>query len=558
MPVGIGSPRPTKPPLVLVSGQHQAFPGVTRDPDGTLWAVWRSGSDHYAARDGVIKASTSADQGRTWTPATTIVGPASGVDYRDPSITASRDGGRLWLTYFKGTSTLNAAGVFVRSSSDGGASWGAETRVDGLAYAAVTAPVVELPDGTLKLPYYGKANTGLARDSVWIATSSDGGASWTNAILFNGVSDGHDYQEPVIAADPASDSALVLMCRWGNAYAIAASWSYDNGHSWDGIATVFGGSGRPTPLFLDDALVVLYREIPTRASTARVSRDGGQTWAGAVRLAWPGGAGALSTYTAALPAGPGQALLLQSDEVVAGATSALNVRYLTLGGAATPLGTTPSDVEAAVNDYDDIIWADRFRAPEGPLPAPWQVVNGGLSISGGEVGGDGDGTPDRAVIDTGVSDVAVELDFNWSLNSRQLGMGIVLRYVDARNFIMATFESIVNGGSPAGYPGAFNLYRYLNGTLYRWANGAWTTSLSTPTAQMGAGGLPALFANSWHRLRVEARGAAIETAIDGVPMMWANDQADASTVIGSATKHGFQINPAGGYSQSVRRFVVKS
>ncbi|MEV6879877.1 hypothetical protein [Amycolatopsis sp. NPDC051128] len=61
-----------------------------------------------------------------------------------------------------------------------------------------------------------------------------------------------------------------------------------------------------------------------------------------------------------------------------------------------------------------------------------------------------------------------------------------------------------------------------------------------------SGAAPALFANTWHRLRVEARGATIMAAVDGIPIFWANDRADASAVIGSATKHGFQLNPAAG------------
>lgn len=555
MPVGIGSPRTTKPPLVLATGQHQAFPGATRRTDGTLVAVWRSGSDHYLARDGVIRLSTSDDDGRTWTPSTTIVGPTAGVDYRDPSITASRDGTTLWLTYFKGTTTLGAAGVFLRASSDGGATWGPEVRVDGLPYAAVTAPVVELPDGTLKLPYYGKATTGLAYDSVWIATSSDGGATWTNSILFNGVTAGRDYQEPVIAADPAAAGTLVLLCRWSTASAIGQSTSSD-GTTWTSLTPAFAGSGRPTPVFIGDALIALYRDIPTRATTARICRQGA-SWAGPVRLTWPG-RGALSTYAAAVPAGDDQAVLLQSDEIVSGSTSVLNARYLTVGGAATPLGATPSDLEAAVSDYDDVIWADRFHYPDGPLPAPWQVVNGGLAISGGELTGTPPATPDRAVIDTGVADVALEVDVKFAPNSSQLGMSAVLRWTDNSNFLMVSFESVVNGGTPAAFPGALNLYRYLNGTLYRWQGSSWSTSFSGPTAALGTGSAPALFAGSWHRLRVEARGATLMAAVDGVPIFWANDQADTSTAIGSATKHGFQINPAAGLPQGVRRFLVKA
>ncbi|MGW9307747.1 hypothetical protein ACWGPQ_07025 [Saccharomonospora azurea] len=106
--------RPVLPtlPLDLPRG-HLAFPSVARLDDGRLLLVWRRGSDHYLARDGVIEAAVSDDLGVTWAR---IGGLADSVDLRDPCV--ANIGGTVWLTYFKGRRESPADGAFVRRSDD--------------------------------------------------------------------------------------------------------------------------------------------------------------------------------------------------------------------------------------------------------------------------------------------------------------------------------------------------------------------------------------------------------------------------------------------------------
>ena len=137
-------------------------------PNGETHLVWRQGSDHYAARDGEIWRAISTDNARTYDQAMRL---RIGGDYRDPCIGPAGDA--THLTWFAGTSSNPAAGVFAMRE------WGPTIRVDtALARAAVTAPVVELPNGELGIVFYGRKST-ETRDTCWMAWSSNDGRTWT-------------------------------------------------------------------------------------------------------------------------------------------------------------------------------------------------------------------------------------------------------------------------------------------------------------------------------------------------------------------------------------------
>ncbi len=197
-----------------LDNNHAAFPGAARLPDGSLYLVWREGSNHWTNRDGTLLASRSNDLGRTWSKPFTIVPYAGdGVDYRAPSVSVSRDGTRMYLTYFKGTSAVAAAGAFLRVSTDQGQTWGPEVRMDNLPYAAICAPLVELASGDLLGVLYGHSGS-ETQDSVWLVRSSDQGQTWQAPVrLVNGVTDARNYQEPWAVQ---RDDQLVVLFRWGS------------------------------------------------------------------------------------------------------------------------------------------------------------------------------------------------------------------------------------------------------------------------------------------------------------------------------------------------------
>ena len=320
----VHSPAATKRPEALVRYGHWAFPSVTRLADGSLRVVYREGANHYSRRDGFIRSTTSTDLGRTWSKPVTVIPTAPGIDYRDPSISTSRDGGTLYLTYFKGLSSLSAAGSFFRSSTDGGATWSGEVRIDpNLASSAITAPVVQLADGSLAAVHYSRA-AGESRDSVWWSRSTDRGATWTTTRLINGQSAGRDYQEPYLVSQGAN---LFLTFRWGNRDSIGSMTSSNSGYTWSTPAPDFPGTGRPSSVWLADGTLVVYVRDPAGDFDIRVSADRGATW-GPARLIQTPPRGGMSTYASFVEVTPGSVFTVMTAEDASAIRSGLSFTTL--------------------------------------------------------------------------------------------------------------------------------------------------------------------------------------------------------------------------------------
>jgi hypothetical protein len=237
-----------------VDSAYAAFPSVCRFSSGQLRLVWRQGADHVDARDGEIHTATSVDDGMTWSPASVALKDTA--DLRDPCISSA--GGTTWLTYFKGTSTLPAAGCFLRVSTDDGVTWSDETRIDNQPYAAMSAPVVQLGSALLAA-YYGR-DAGDTRDSCWLAASTDGGTTWSRRRVADGPADRRDYQEPWLVARGAE---VWMFLRYGHYSAIGASVSTDGGATWSKPRRLFANTtARPAAILLSTGgMAVVARRV---------------------------------------------------------------------------------------------------------------------------------------------------------------------------------------------------------------------------------------------------------------------------------------------------------
>jgi hypothetical protein len=259
----------TSPPVFPVNG-HDAFPTLMRAADGTIWLGVRHGSNHVAARDGVLRVSTSADSGKTFSAPTTFLAE-SGVDFRDPSFSLIR--GEVWTSWFTGSNALAAEGAWVQRGA------GMIGRIDNLGYAAIAAPVRELPDGSIGAVYYGHPTPkNLAeRDSIWLARSVDGGATWTHSLIADGPSSGRDYQEPWLVV---RGNQLIVTHRYGSWDSIGITFSNDLGQTWSPPRKLFGNAtGRPNAIVTrTGAMVMNYRAADTRDAMIATSLDGGMNW----------------------------------------------------------------------------------------------------------------------------------------------------------------------------------------------------------------------------------------------------------------------------------------
>lgn len=503
--------RPVLPTLPLdVPRGHLAFPSVTQLDDGRLLLVWRRGSDHFLARDGVIEAAVSSDLGVTWTR---FGGLADSVDLRDPCV--ANIGGTVWLTYFKGTADSRADGAFVRRSDDHGATWGPEVRIDpDMHQAAICAPLVQLPDGRLLAVYYGR-NSGETFDSVWEATSVDG-QTWVSRRLVGG--DARSYQEPWAVR---REDEVTVTFRWGGSDAVGGVQSFDGGTSWGAPARLFTGTGRPSACWDGDRLVIVYRGERGH-TTMRYLHGDVLSAPRVIHRATPGG---MMTYAHPLVV-DGWLFCPLSTEDPQGVESELRLTYLSTGGQ-TPLGWVPTGSLAALTDYDTTLAAEVFDRPDGPPPG-WQDLRGSAIVRDGLLASTtADGNPDVAVLPTGAADVTVTADLRWTGMS---GTGVVVRAVDAQNYLWFTAES--NGT-------VLRLYKRHGGTITKLAGVYGDTA-----------------ATVWHRYRVDVRGPLVRCYLDGELVIDHTLTSADQALFGRAHLHGVVLNAPDGGTHACRRITI--
>ena len=162
-------------------------------PDGTLLDVFleldmTSNSKKTTAKIAVVRSS---DHGDTWSAPTTIA-PANSdviafgnIGVRDgaglPAIAADPTSANVYVAWED--NRFGGDGIAVARSRDGGATWDPPVQANGAPDSpAFTAELAVGPDGTVAASYY-DFRDGPARASMWLATSSDGGQSWTDTRL---------------------------------------------------------------------------------------------------------------------------------------------------------------------------------------------------------------------------------------------------------------------------------------------------------------------------------------------------------------------------------------
>lgn len=238
----------TANPVIVASapaGKRAYFADVVRLHDGRLLVAYRESVAHIN-QDGRIMVAKSSDDGHTWSEPRVAVDTV--IDDRDPKLMQMRDGTIVmnffrtnWTGYPQGPATL--LGTYVARSSNGGMSWGdpvkVGTKMDGpssvvvgayyAGYAATHGPAVELANGELIVPLYGKLPAG-GYGPATVVRSTDGGLTWpreNESVI--GVGAGFDYQEPNLSV--LRDGTVMSIIRTSINKAFV-SFSKDGGHSW--------------------------------------------------------------------------------------------------------------------------------------------------------------------------------------------------------------------------------------------------------------------------------------------------------------------------------------
>jgi sialidase-1 len=300
------------------SGPYQAFPDACRLNNGDILCVFYAGYGHVSLpndqwpKGGRICMVRSSDEGRTWTEPRILYDDPD--DNRDPHIAQLSDG-TLICSFFSlrpHGSRWELVGVQLVRSYDGGETWQerAETLVPG---HACSAPVRQMPDGTLILGLYGGDG-----EAEWggVIRSSDMGKTWSDPIYIG--------KEARLPLDAETD---VILLRDGTLYAALRSskinmhyaTSPDLGLTWSPVADIGFKGHCPHFTRLSTGEILLTHRLP--ATSLHVSRDECKTWEGPYIIDDVGGA-----YPATVELKDGTVLAVYYEEGEGSAVRALRFR----------------------------------------------------------------------------------------------------------------------------------------------------------------------------------------------------------------------------------------
>ena len=268
------------------AGGYEAFPDVCRTKSGELICVFYAGYGHVSdpneklPRGARIALCRSRDDGRTWSPAETVVDTP--IDDRDPSIVALPNGELLvtFMTYDSGRKSGTHQAFSVRSA-DGGRTWSPPEPIPTpfAQLEAVSTPPRLLPDGRLLLTPYGN-NTGDPRSYKHAAVleSRDLGRTWRTLAEIKSTR-GYVLLEPDVVRLPEGRLLVVMRST------MTASESTDGGRTWSEPREL-GIAGDCPYLLLTSKNVLLcgIRNRDARSTCVIHSTDFGRTWSKPVEI----------------------------------------------------------------------------------------------------------------------------------------------------------------------------------------------------------------------------------------------------------------------------------
>jgi len=252
----------TAPALLNSNGTSDAgsdiYPHITTDGSGNWVATWISQEDlgGTAGTDPDVFVATSTDNGASWSAPALLNNNGDTDTGSDVTLDTTTNGTGTWVTTWNSTENLGGTAggdfdIFVATSLDNGATWSGPTLLNtngtsdvGTEYSPAIA--------TDKLGNWvtcfrsdedlgGTAGTDI---DIFVATSTDDGASWSAPILLNtngNTDSGSDFR-PVIATDgggnwvAAWESDEDLGGTAGTDRDVFVTTSTDNGASWSAPA----------------------------------------------------------------------------------------------------------------------------------------------------------------------------------------------------------------------------------------------------------------------------------------------------------------------------------
>ena len=243
-----------------------------RNPDVGIWV------SHYdAAKKG-------------WTPSVEVANGIQAGGKRHPTwnpVLFQPRGAPLMLFYKVGPSPQTWWGE-LRTSTDGGRTWGGARRLPAGIYGPIKNKPVQLADGTILSPTSDETDEKPSKWRVYFERSADGGASWAKTPFFNDGLTVGAIQPSILFHDRLGGAKLQAIgrTRQGKVFTIS---SEDSGQTWGAMSLLDGlpnpNSGTDAVTLKDGRHLIVYNPVPKGRTplAVAISRDG-REWKQVVTL----------------------------------------------------------------------------------------------------------------------------------------------------------------------------------------------------------------------------------------------------------------------------------
>ena len=295
---------------------RQYRPAVAVGPGGTLYLLWYDLRGTYG-----VYASRSTDGGATWTAASHVSWDSAPLNPLSvEGIRVAADGAgvlhAVWADNRPSSESDADLDIFYARSTDGGATWSANVRLNNDAGSATQkepALVVSGSGSTVCVAWRDGRNTpdtlGAQDDwDIYFVRSTDGGLTWGPNVRVDDGSPGTGQMQPALALDAGG----TLYAAWrdtrgaaeGDPADIRLAVSTDGGLHWSASAKV--GMEPLTPQQQSQPALVAFGASPARLTvlwgdggtetySSRIvgvsSSNGGATWSAPIALDEGGGYG---------------------------------------------------------------------------------------------------------------------------------------------------------------------------------------------------------------------------------------------------------------------------
>ncbi len=257
----------SRPDVIVFSGDYPGWPWVCRSGNGTLFCVFREGTEHMYSEKGRALFTKSVDGGKTWAVASVIADEPQ-VDDRNVAI-AEHPSGDLWVNYNTYTREGISQAMWVQSG-DGGQTW-SEPQPIPVSDTRTRSALKFLSNGWILAPLY--LDPGRAAVA---AISKDDGKTWEGIRIPN--TEGFVGDEwDVIELEPGHLIGLSRNNHEASDRFFYRFESHDSGLTWEvpvrtNLQT--GGYAAPVQLFMQDGVpTVIYPDQRMVSVSAAFTRD---------------------------------------------------------------------------------------------------------------------------------------------------------------------------------------------------------------------------------------------------------------------------------------------